>query len=130
MKPADFIWNRACRPSESTEISEREGDRSLAAMLLVHGLVMNGGPWGAIESCDGDELSAAAAGYRYFGLETGADLIDRLAAALIDVPVDDGKFEAEWNDAYSGAVSGDDVLVVAFEARHRDVPEDFAPRDG
>ena len=91
----DVIWNRACAAAGATEIAQRQGDRSLAAMLQAHGLVMNGGPWDAIESCEANELLAAAAGYRYFGLEAAAQLIDRLVVASVQPPADKDQFEIE-----------------------------------
>ena len=44
---ADQIWNRAAL--ESGGPAAREGDRALAALLLAHGMVMNGGVGHALE---------------------------------------------------------------------------------
>ena len=43
------------------------GDCALASLLLLHGLVMNGGVPHALQSVGPSELLAAAEGYAFFG---------------------------------------------------------------
>ena len=57
MTSADRVWNRAAL--EAGGDSPGLGDRALASLLLVHGLVMNGGVHRAIECVEPAELVAA-----------------------------------------------------------------------
>jgi hypothetical protein len=114
---ADRVWNRACqlvgRPGPQT------GDTELSAMLLAHSLTMNGGVLHCVEALSREELDSAIHGYRYFGQDSAADLIER--ARL--VPPE----EAEGADAKLDAEYGptDDVLLDAFEAHFRRNPEAY-----
>ena len=81
---ADIIWNRAClQDVAGLEV----GDRALAAMILAHGLVMNGGVLHAVEALDADQLAAAKEGFRYFGLaRVEAFLAEATSAAINAAP--------------------------------------------
>ena len=70
LSPQDQIWNRACLESGGT--SPRTGDQALAALLLSHGLVMNGDVVHALECLSDSEIAAAIRGFEYFGLMEGA----------------------------------------------------------
>jgi hypothetical protein len=59
------VWNRAC--FEHGGPAKREGDTALAALLLAHGLVMNGGLFHAVGCLREHELSAPCQGFSYFG---------------------------------------------------------------
>src|SRR5688500_7625383 len=115
---ANRIWNRAAM--ESGGPAAREGDRALAALLLAHGMVMNGGVGHALEVLSPDELAAAAGGYRFFGLEGVAALLEWAAGAAED--------EVDRADStYGEIVPNDQTLVERFEAFYRISPEAFAP---
>ncbi|GID30951.1 hypothetical protein C8E87_6980 [Paractinoplanes brasiliensis] len=101
------------------------GDRHLGALLLVHGMVMNGGPNHAADSCDPAQIAAAASACRYLGLDDLGSLIRELPAASSDS--DDEDAENRLSDAYHQLVPGDSTLSGAFEARYASTPEDFDP---
>ena len=113
---ADLIWNRAC-----TDLGDRVGDRHLRALLLVHGMVMNGGPNHAAGSCEPAQLTAAADACRYFGLPQLAALMLQLPAAAFDEDAED-----RLSAAYYDLVPDDATIVAAFEARYAEAPADFA----
>jgi hypothetical protein len=127
---SDLVWNRATElvdPRPGTA----PGDAALAAVLLCHGMAMNGG---LLHACDGlaaDQLARAVSGYRFFGLDDVADLVSdvaRQATALDPDDLDTGeRLEVESNQRFHELVPDDDTVVRAFEAHHRDHPEAYAP---
>ena len=122
MRKADLVWNRACSRPDALNLT---GDRALADMLLAHGYAMNGGVLHAVEDLAPEELEAAVAGYRHFGLAAAADLIDEVRArlqSLTDAAVD--RLEHEADNRY-GEIASDETLMEAFERRYRDRPEEF-----
>lgn len=112
------VWNRACGGAGSGV-----GDRHLAALLLVDGMVQNGGPTHAADSCPSAELAAAAVAARYFGL-------DDLAAVIEELPGAAGDDEARLSDAYFRVTLDGARIDAAFEARHAAAPQDFEPVSG
>ena len=116
--PADVVWNRAC-----LQQGDGVGDRHLGALLLVHGVVMNGGPNHAADSCAAAELAAAVEACRYFGLDALGSLIRELPAASGDAGDEDA--EDRLSAAYYRLVPDDSTLSGAFEARYARAPEDF-----
>lgn len=114
----DRVWNRAAL--ESGGGSPRPGDIALAALLRVHGRIMNGGMSHAVDSLPPDALDDGRDGYRYFGLHAAADALEH---AVVDASVDR---EATYLE-YRSAVPTDDVLSSAFEAMFRSDPARFAP---
>lgn len=115
---ADLIWNRAAL--ESGGNAARVGDRALADLLLVHGLVMNGGVQSAVAALSAEELSAALSGFRFFGFAEVALLLESVAKA----PELDHQAADE---SYWSLVPNDQTLVERFEAYYRHSPEAFAP---
>ena len=114
------VWNRAAL--ESGGASPREGDRALAALLLAHGMIMNGGVVHALESLSSAEVEAAIAGYRFYSL---LDVARLLAAAAEDL---DGDEAADHADAkYAEAVRDDDALFERFRAVFTELPDLFSP---
>jgi len=98
----------------------REGDAALAALLLVHGMIMNGGLDHALETLSAAEYAAGIVGFRYFGL---------FKAAAILAKARDAK-EAEFgqlNSEYGKVVRSDSDLVDAFELKLRASPDAFFP---
>ena len=136
---ADVIWNRACDPFAQLSGT---GDRALQAVLLVHGMVMNGGVEHAVESLSADELRAGTSGFEYLGLGDVGDVLREAietafpAGPIADrderqqhmVALRDETYERldELDRAYSVLVPQDDVLEKAFRRRLRTLPRDFA----
>ena len=127
---SDLVWNRAC---ETFDIGPGmpPGDAALAAVLLCHGMAMNGGLLHACEGLGADELSRAVAGYRLFGLDEVADLAVDMARRVADLDRSDpdagGLLEEEANQRFFALVPDDDTVVRAFEAHLRAHPEAYAP---
>jgi hypothetical protein len=131
---ADHIWNRACVGEAASLLS---GDRALAAMLAFHNVTMNGGALHALECLELQRLEAAASGYRYFGLDGVADLLNEAKSAL--KIGDDGLdfwhteddlldfWEAELDRRYGALVPDDSALAERFELALRRNPSQFAP---
>jgi hypothetical protein len=120
---ADLIWNRACGCDAATL---SPGDRALEAMLAFHGQAMNGGVLDALEYFGSDRLEDAEAGYRYFGLEGVADLLNE-AKSTSKADDDLDLWEAELDRRYSAIVPNDSTLVARFEMIFRRSPSEFAP---
>ena len=120
---ADRIWNRACLNQVA---GLPMGDQALAAMILAHGLVMNGGVIHAIECLTADQLAAAKAGYRYFDLADVDALLD-VAASAIDDDEDPDSWEKALDVRYGALIPDDPFLVARFEAALHRNPAAFAP---
>ncbi|MEM7467874.1 MAG: hypothetical protein AAF387_13455, partial [Pseudomonadota bacterium] len=121
---AAIVWDRACL-ADPTQLA-LPGDKALASMLLMHGLVMNGGLHHAVDFLSDAELDAAVSGFKYFGLNTVLDVIEKI---LSDPSL------KQWNDAnerianklYYAVSPDDELLVAAFDERYANSPQDFAP---
>ncbi len=100
---AQFIWDRACSDGLNYLLP---GDRALAAILVFHGAVMNGGVLHAFDCISQSEAAAAELGYRYFGLDDVADLIKDVKTGPKD-NCDLDTWEVELNNRYSLFVSDD-----------------------
>ncbi|NLE96811.1 MAG: DUF4375 domain-containing protein [Propionibacterium sp.] len=123
MSDPDTIWNRA---AEGT--GGEEGDDALAALLVLHGMVMNGGLVNAIEVAEEEELHAAVEGYRFFGLDDAADLIVETQSAL-DNDADPEILETMKDGEFYDLVPDDETVYDAFAAKLRDEPSAFAAAD-
>ena len=118
LSKANQIWNRAAMESGGSKA--RDGDRALSDLLLAHGMVMNGGVGHALEALSSDELAAAVKGYRFFGLN--------VVAALLEHSVNGTEDEVDQADAHYGAlIPSDQTLVDRFEALYGASPQVFAP---
>jgi hypothetical protein len=120
---AYLIWNRACEGNAATLLP---GDRALEAMLAFHGVAMNGGVLHALEQFGSDELEAAESGYRFFGLEGVADLLNE-AKSISKTGDDLDLWEVELDRRYSAIIPNDSTLVAHFEMIFRRSPSEFAP---
>jgi hypothetical protein len=120
---ADLIWNRACTGGGP---DPRAGDRALAALLLAHGLTMNGGVLHAVECLTAAEMSAAQSGYRFFGLDAVADLLAQ-ARRVFEADDDVESQEPRLDQQYAALVLSDSSLAERFEKHWRENPSDFAP---
>jgi hypothetical protein len=114
----DKIWNRAAM--EAGGVAPLEGDVALAALLVVHGMVMNGGVDHALDVLDSTEIMAGVVGFRYYGFHEVADLLEDVA------PGANSDFQ-EVNEAYWELVPMDSTLSDAFEEKFLRSPEVFAP---
>jgi|GEM_PF-1034655 len=114
---ADRVWNRAALEGGGKE--PREGDKALAALLLAHGLVMNGGVEHAIDALDAHELEAAATGFRFFSFENVASFLEESSRGVVDEEIAD--------ETYAQMIACDAVLVNRFEECLKASPESFAP---
>ena len=124
MTIADRIWNRAALKRGGD--APRIGDRALASLLLVHGLVMNGGVHHAIESVDATDLAAAADGYAFFGLHDVANFFRGAA----DDPVLAGwtdETEVTANLRYESMIPSDSYLDALFQKVLGARAAEFAP---
>jgi hypothetical protein len=114
----DQIWNRAAMEAGGPD--PREGDSALAALLLLHGMAMNGGIDHAIEVLSSEEYTSALKGFRYFGLEQAAALLEKATGAT--------QLQLEQlNAEYGAVVPSDGTLVHAFQVKLLSSPEAFAP---
>jgi hypothetical protein len=125
---ADLIWNRAC----TLDVADlMVGDRALAALILFHGLIMNGGVLHALECMESEsqKFEAAMSGYRVFGFDHVADFLT-VARSIAVVTLTDDDFdslEAKLYGRYRDQIPDDSTLAERFEAYHSDHPEQFAP---
>lgn len=129
----EHIWNRA-RQATQANPELRAGDRALAATLLAHGIVMNGGVLQALQGMSPSERREAAAGYRFLALPTLAELFE------MEVPDDDldedddeqgdselDRLETQLNQKYWATAPDDAALRHAFERKLMQEPGLFAP---
>lgn len=123
MTEADLIWNRACMGGGS---NLRAGDQALAALLLAHGHVMNGGLLHAMDCMSETELSDACTGYRFFGFDSVADLMAR-TRRIHEADEDTDDIELELNQKYETMIPNDSTIEARFLAHLARKPVDFSP---
>ena len=96
------------------------GDEALAALLAVHGMVLNGGVGHVFDTLETQSRSAGVAGFRFFGFDAVARLLER-AEGLSEE-------EREVLDReYAVSIPSDDALDVAFKRVFSQMPHLFAP---
>jgi hypothetical protein len=127
------VWNRATDCKGCEQLSR--GDRALAALLLAHGHIMNGGVFDTIENIESEDFAEtiqrdafdkALAGYEFFGLGAVSELLLR-ARELLRANADIESLEASMDSEYETIVPDDSFLFSAFERRCVSNPGDFAP---
>ena len=132
---ADSIWNRAAL--EGGGSTPGEGDRALAAALLLHSSAMSGGVLDAVESMTDEELDAAEAGYRWLHVPAASEAIAAVRRAIaavrraiaegaLDDPEKASALEMSSDDHYDEAIEDDAALDNAFRARLGTDPDAFA----
>ena len=129
---ADEVWNRACDPYGPFT---HPGDVALAAVLLCHGMAMNGGLLHAVEGLEPDQLERALAGYRYLDLDAAAAAVEDIARQAAALDRDDREaaeeLELEANRRYDEALpEWDEAIQRAFWVSLAAHPEAYAPLDG
>lgn len=112
------VWNRAA--IENGGSNPREGDTALAAILAVHGMIMNGGVGHALEVCEPREIAAAVAGFRFL-------CMPEVAEFLLDAGARVHAGEQQLDGDYARLVPSDETLFGALESAFRTAPEAFAP---
>lgn len=126
MTAADLVWNRAAL--ENGGANPRDGDKALASLLLAHGLIMNGGVLHACSSLQPAEWHAAMSGYRFFGFEDIATLLERTTSSdQSERDDDDDSLADAFDRAYAEAIPEDAVLVERFKLIYTESPANFAP---
>ena len=111
---ADKIWNRAALDDGGE--NPRSGDRALAALLLAHGFIMNGGVHHGVECLSTDQMKAAKDGYVFFGFPDVPVLLEQ--AAELD--------EDEADDRYGAIIPHDSTIEHQFADLLARSPELFA----
>ena len=105
---------------ESGGANPLPGDSALAALLAVHGMVMNGGVGHVFETLDAADRTAGAAGFRFFGFEDVAGLLER-AEHL-------GEEGREGLDSiYAALIPSDDSITFAFKRLFSEASSLFSP---
>jgi hypothetical protein len=125
---ADAVWNRACEPRRFPS----PGDDALSALLLLHGMAMNGGLLHAVEGLTDDELDRGVQAFRYLDLREAADAVERIAreARVLDASDVDAadSLELAADEAYRTALPEDDETIDrAFCAHFAQHPYAYAP---
>ena len=115
------IWNRAAMSAGGKE--PLEGDRALAALLGVHGPIMNGGLGDAFICCGEPRYAEGVEAFRYFGLVQVAALLERAAK----LPEEEAE---ELSSEYWELIPSDSTIVHAFLQKHAACPEVFAAVGG
>jgi len=117
---ASRVWNRA--GELVGQPGPKVGDSQLSAMLLAHNITMNGGVLHCVEALSTQELDAALDGYRYFGLNAGADIIETARTVL---PAAALEAECKLDAAYAAAVPADSLIFAIFERHFQSHPEAY-----
>ena len=118
LSETDQIWNRAAMDNGGS--SPSQGDRALSALLLLHGMVMNGGVEHATESLSPDEFTAGIEGFRYFGFTEVSKLLGSAVTA------DETEFD-QLDQQYWNHIPSDSTIVHAFESQLHSSPQSFSP---
>lgn len=121
MSDIDKIWNRAAAGDGG-----EQGDEALAALLLFHGTVMNGGLVNALEVLDEEQIAAAIGGYRFFGFDDAAALIVEAQSELED-DADPEEVEESKDGEFFDLIDDDETVYEALERKLAEDPAAFAP---
>jgi hypothetical protein len=124
LRQSDRVWNRAALRENPQ--SWLVGDRALAALLLAHGHVMNGGVFHAVEILSDDGFEEAIAGYQLFGLGSVQKVLIH-ARELLRKGAEIGAYEAVFDSDYRKLIPSDAALGSAFERHYNSNPQDYAP---
>ncbi len=121
MSDIDKIWNRAASGDGG-----EQGDEALAALLLFHGTVMNGGLVNALEVLDEEQIASGVEGYRFFGFDDAAALIVETQVELED-DADPEELEESKDGEFFDLIDDDETVYEALERKLADDPAAFAP---
>lgn len=131
MKPSDThdpvmsIYDRV----RAGHTDVRPGERHLFAMLSVHNMVCNGGVAHAVLTRSISEISEAAQGARYFGLDELAATFDgMLQASRLEEAYEfeeSGPLIDRLDNQYRNAIPQDSIFEDVLLRKLRTAPEDF-----
>jgi hypothetical protein len=119
LSDADLVWNRAALDGGGS--APRTGDRALAALLLAHGLIMNGGVEHALDLLSPVETMAAIEAFKFFDMADVGDLLEQAATGRFHHEAEEG------DERYAALVSDDEILAARFRHRYVSTPGAFAP---
>jgi hypothetical protein len=103
-------------------------DQALSALLLFHGLAMNGGVLHASESLTPEELEAAILGYHFYGFDDVVNLVIESRSAVERNDQEELEIlEIKLDKRYSDFIDGDSKLVEHFKIYFQNNPAHFAP---
>ncbi|MGY2129720.1 hypothetical protein [Blastococcus sp. SYSU DS0617] len=131
MSSEDEIWNRACDPNGPFT---HPGDAALAAVLMCHGMAMNGGLLHAVQGLEVDQRERVVAGFRLLGLDDAARAVEAVAQGAARLAAGDlaaeERLEVEAGRRYDEALpEWDETIERAFRAHLERHPEAYAPLD-
>lgn len=126
----DAVWNRAAMSNGGP--TPAVGDQALASVLGLHSLAMSGGLGSALEMRAPQEILAAIAGYRHFGLDGAGDVWQWLSDETgAHDPDQEPEFfyvlESEADNRYAAVVPTDDTILQAFQRHIEANPDQYAP---
>ena len=126
---AEVIFFRAYEPGSRDNDRLTKADHMLAAMVTFDSMCVHDGVLPALHSHTADELKAALAGYRHFGLDQAANVIESIADRASGTPLSDEQaqldLDVELEDEYE-AVCPPNAVDAAFERFYMQRPDDFA----
>lgn len=93
---------------------------------------MSGGLLDALERLNQGDVAEAVAGYRYFGLDSAASVIEAVGQELAasdpeNSPGTYDELETAADARYAAAVADDSTIFRAFQDRLQQTREAFAP---
>jgi hypothetical protein len=125
---ADQIWNRAAMEGGGPQ--PRVGDRALTSVLRLHGLAMGGGMLDAVERLTDGQLDEAEVGYRWLGLDAGAEVVAYVRREIVSGALDDGAraeaLECRADADYGRAIQTDSTIETVYRDLLGELPEAFA----
>lgn len=131
MVDGGLVWDRALGFGDGGAAGTGPGDVALEAVLLAHGMVMNGGVLHSVEALELDQFERAVAGFRRLGAETLASLFESVRAQLDDGALEDLEraeaLEVESNRVYAEMVPDDAALEQLVRDDLDRNPGDYDP---
>jgi hypothetical protein len=131
MVDVGLIWDRALGFGDDGAVGTGPGDTALAAALLAHGMVMNGGVLHSVEALEPAQRESAVAGFRRLGAESLAQLFESVRAQLDDGALEDLEraeaLEVESDRAYSDVIPDDAALEQLVRDDVARNPGDYDP---
>lgn len=124
----DEIFDRACWADSRTDERLLEPDRLLSAMMIFDAVCVHDGVLPALDCHSAEEFEHALAGYRHFGLDDVATVVESIARRSTKSPLSEQErwdFEAALEAEYEAACP-DTTVDKAFTAYHARRPGDFA----
>ena len=100
----------------------RGGDAALGALLVAHGLVMNGGVLHAVHALSTRDFAAACEGFRFFGFDDVAALLE--FAVKTEATTEN---EERFNADYWNAIPDDRAIGERFGRHLAEYRQFYAP---